>query len=319
MNRTQIEWVKNPDGSQGYTWNPITGCLNHDNGLCKGGGFPCYAYKLAHGRLIDRYKSNHNILQPAPDIYPDNPSLDPFYPRFWGERLAELTRRNDRLYYDGKKTEYPISPRGIFVCDMGDVFGNGVPEQWTEKVLDEIWGNKSYDRFYLLTKQPDNLIKFSPFPENCWVGVTATNTLGFVDAHNWLHDIRASVKFVSLEPFLDWDAEVFRAIEYSISDRPADWLIIGACTGTHEDMFGLSYRDTPITDDRSRIMPLAKYRYTYQPKIEWVREIVEAADKAGIKVFLKDNLKPILPWEHPFIGDQYRYRQFRQEMPEEER
>lgn len=49
MNETNIEWVKNPDGSQGYTWNPITGCLNHDNGLCKGGGFPCYAYKLANG------------------------------------------------------------------------------------------------------------------------------------------------------------------------------------------------------------------------------------------------------------------------------
>ena len=28
MNKTPIEWVKNPDGSQGYTSNPITGCLN---------------------------------------------------------------------------------------------------------------------------------------------------------------------------------------------------------------------------------------------------------------------------------------------------
>ena len=26
MNRTPIPWVQNPDGSQGYTWNPITGC-----------------------------------------------------------------------------------------------------------------------------------------------------------------------------------------------------------------------------------------------------------------------------------------------------
>lgn len=22
MNKTKIEWVKNPDGTQGYTWNP---------------------------------------------------------------------------------------------------------------------------------------------------------------------------------------------------------------------------------------------------------------------------------------------------------
>ena len=43
MNKTQIEWVRNPDGTQGYTWNPITGCLN--------GCEYCYARKLANGRL----------------------------------------------------------------------------------------------------------------------------------------------------------------------------------------------------------------------------------------------------------------------------
>jgi len=30
------------------------------------------------------------------------------------------------------------------------------------------------------------------------------------------------------------------------------------------------------------------------PRIEWVKEIVEACDKAGIPVFLKDNLEPLL-------------------------
>ena len=29
------------------------------------------------------------------------------------------------------------------------------------------------------------------------------------------------------------------------------------------------------------------------PKIEWVEEIVRAADKAGVPVFLKNNLKPL--------------------------
>lgn len=56
-------------------------------------------------------------------------------------------------------------------------------------------------------------------------------------------------------------------------------------------------------------------------KIEWVEEIVQAADEAGIPVFLKDNLKPLLdlercpqwvfekplPWEI--------HRRLRQEMP----
>ena len=33
------------------------------------------------------------------------------------------------------------------------------------------------------------------------------------------------------------------------------------------------------------------------PKIEWVKEIVEAADKAGVPVFLKENLKPLFKIE----------------------
>jgi len=59
MNKTKIEWVRNPDFTgipprdakgrfqyQGYTWNPITGCLNHVNGMCKGVslGYGCYIY-----------------------------------------------------------------------------------------------------------------------------------------------------------------------------------------------------------------------------------------------------------------------------------
>ena len=50
MNRTKIEWCKNPNGTQGYTWNPITGCLN--------GCSYCYARKLADGRLKSRMLAN---------------------------------------------------------------------------------------------------------------------------------------------------------------------------------------------------------------------------------------------------------------------
>lgn len=39
MQRTNIEWVINSDGSKGYTWNPVTGCL-HDCPYC-------YARKIA--------------------------------------------------------------------------------------------------------------------------------------------------------------------------------------------------------------------------------------------------------------------------------
>jgi len=55
------------------------------------------------------------------------------------------------------------------------------------------------------------------------------------------------------------------------------------------------------------------------PQIESVQEIVEAADRVGVPVFLKDNLEPLLRdaeglWELFYAGD-YCMHNLRQEMP----
>jgi len=264
MNKTKIEWAQNPDGSPGYTWNPITGCLNHTSvvytdtysgikqggsiGLCKGGGFPCYAYRLANGRLKQRYLANGLVAydyeggEEGSDTKLKAAFADPFYPRFWEEKLYHP--------WGGK-------PKGIFVCDMSDLFGIGIPEEWTKKVLD-LAKLHTENRYYLLTKQPQNLIKFSPFSENCWVGVTATNDDMLHKSLIWLQAIEAKVKFISFEPLLTEINVDFYAGE-------VQWLIIGAQT-----------------------------KPTKFPEISWVREIVEAANKAGVKIFLKNNLRPLL-------------------------
>ena len=261
MNKTQIEWAKNPDGTPGYTWNPITGCLNHSNGMCKGGNFPCYAYRLAHTRLKERYLANQNVgpleQPPYPGIkmHSDIELLDPFYPRFWPERL-ELFR--DKVSFGRSK------PVGVFVCDMSDLFGIGVPWQWTKQILDVI-SVASQHRFYLLTKQPQNLAKFSPFPDNCWVGVTVTDNNQAAPAFDGLSNIDAKVKYLSFEPLLEGMGERNKVLISQEFMTWFDWLIIGAQTKPYKP-----------------------------PKIEWVREIVQAADKAGVPVFLKDNLKPLM-------------------------
>jgi len=290
MNKTKIEWTD-------YTWNPITGCLNHINGMCKGGGFPCYAYKLANGRLKERYLANENyattvdfrngLYKPDANVY-----SDPFYPRFWPERICDplmLTK-----------------PCKIFVCDMGELFGDWIPEEWVKDVFKTINSCNGLEyaphTFQLLTKQPQNLVKWS-FPENCWVGVTATNNQMFEDAAHYLVDIDATVKFVSIEPFLE-------RIEIKAPDELGeilDWLIIGACTGTWEEMANLCLRYGELT-----LMSWGN-RWTAQPKIEWVQEIVEAADKAGVPVFLKDNLIPLL---NELVNKGNQPFPLRQEFPE---
>jgi hypothetical protein len=222
---------------------------------------------------------------------------DPFYPRFWKEKLKGIERPgypfSDWSNNNQSRTipiEYlPVNrhakrkARGIFACDMGDLFGIGVPEEWTQEVLDAIRRN-GVDRFYLLAKQPQNLIKFSPFPENCWVGVTATGYWRYVDACNYLTQVEAKVKFLSLEPLLTWDKES----AYFFHGAGVKWLIIGACTGSASDI-GKVQRRYPDLEHK----PLGN-KWTAQPKIEWVKEIVDAAGKAGVKVFLKNNLDPLL-------------------------
>jgi protein gp37 len=283
MNKTKIEWVKNPDGTQGYTWNPITGCLNQVNGMCNGGNFPCYAYKLAHGRLKTRYSANKNIAtvyaeggEPYHKADKAIAEIEPFYPRFWPRKLSDP--------YSLRK------PSGIFACDMSDLFGIGIPEVWTEQVMAVIKTAKEH-RFYLLTKQPQNLIKWSPFPENCWVGVTVTtsSSTDLYIAEETLEQIKAKVRFLSIEPLLKWDNPAQYVIRRGGDVGWLNWLIIGACTGTEAEMSELVRKYPALT-----VMQYEN-KWTAQPRIEWVQEIVEAADKAGIPVFLKDNLRPILP------------------------
>jgi protein gp37 len=273
---TSIEWVKNPDGTQGITVNSKTGCRNHDDGLCKGGRFPCYAYRLAHERLKSVYLANPNTI--ASQIINDTPlntmqkqvkaELDPFYPRFWQDRLATVRQIS--------------KPTGIFLDDMSDWMGEYWPREWTEMEL-QLMRDCPQHRFYTLTKQPQQLPQWSPFPENCWVGVTATNGRMVDDAGYWLERIDAKVKYLSLEPLLE-------PIQVYFGKPGISWLIIGACTGTREEIFRLCN----VCDGYTELVPKSGVKWSAQPKLEWLSEIVHAADKAGVLVFLKNNLNPLI-------------------------
>ncbi len=256
MQKTTIEWVRNPDGSPGFTWNPLTGCLgpNGDGVHCE----YCYARRLANGRLRGLYLANANTSGLRNDLVSVEEyglqRTDPFYPRFWPRRLGDPLK--------------VAKPAGIFCCDMSDLFGIGIPSWWTGSVMNFIEAFPHH-RFYILTKQPQNLAKFSPFPDNCWVGVSVTNETQAIDAVTPLMQIQASVKFISHEPLLG-------RIRWTHLEGLVNWLILGGKSG----------------------------KQPFYPNESWIQEIEEAADRAGIAVFEKNNLRK--DW-----GD----RQPRQEMP----
>jgi len=95
----------------------------------------------------------------------------------------------------------------------------------------------------------------------------ATNERMVLNAVNYFSKRIAKVQFLSIEPLLSWDTSKFvYPFSDSISKKDIDWVIIG--------------QQTPVSKKTS-------------PKVEWIKEIVSAADQAGIPVFLKDNLNPL--------------------------
>ena len=163
-----------------------------------------------------------------------------------------------------------MKPSKIFVGSTIELFGEWIPERWMKNIMET---PKSFPRhtFIFLTKQPQNLIKWSPFPSNCWVGVSCSDFEKYGKALFHLINVRAKVKFISFEPLLERITEQYNS-EMMATDLKfvgINWIIIG--------------RKTPVSKKT-------------EPKAEWIKEIVEAADKAGVPVFLKNNLKPLLDY-----------------------
>jgi len=205
---------------------------------------------------------------------------------------------------------------------MGDLFGIGIPEEWTRKVLTVARCNPQ-NRYYLLTKQAQRLPEFSPFPDNCWVGVTATSRAALKTALLALAGVRARVKYISFEPLLSpafchhhWHTKPTRIgrrdtitstcgvcgdshSSIAVSEdfnrghtKPIiNWLIIGACTGSLEDTRTAKHLHPDLQPK------IYGSKWTLQPKMEWVKEIEEACRRANIPYFEKDNLKSLLQRE----------------------
>ncbi len=133
----------------------------------------------------------------------------------------------------------------IFLGSNGDTWGDWVPKDWIEQVL-QIIKETPQHTYLTLTKNPKRYHEFE-LPSNLWVGVTldagvqSMRAPALTSREHWfatLHHVN-SQKFVSVEPLAPRE----RAFYHGIPALGARWIIVGiqtpvtlATTPSREDL-----------------------------------------------------------------------------------
>lgn len=254
MEKSKIEWCDS-------TWNPVSGCLND----CE----YCYARSLANrfkgcnsapnGETSDRVISLPTRLKVTNK---DGITRNAAYPYGFTPTLHGYRLDDPKTKGFGKT---------VFVCSMGDLFGEWVPESWIEKVFESCAEAENH-RYLFLTKNPKRYIELAekdklPTGDSYWYGSTVTNEsvpAFWSDKHN---------TFVSIEPILGGFNET------SEVPQKIDWIILGAETGNR----------------KNKVVP----------QKSWIEQIVDDCKRYDKPIFMKDSMIPIwgenilteLPWD----------------------
>jgi protein gp37 len=143
-------------------------------------------------------------------------------------------------------------PRRIFVNSMSDLFHEIVPDDFIAKTF-EVMTRAHWHIFQVLTKRAKRLEHLAPklpWPPNVWQGVSVETGRYFHRIQS-LQSIPSAIRFLSLEPLLG-----------PLPNLPlqgVDWVIVGGESGPRH----------------RRVNP------------EWVREIRNQCEKAGVPFFFK--------------------------------
>lgn len=171
------------------SWNPVTGCSRVSEG-CR----HCYAEVMAR-----RLKAMGQVKY-----------MNGFKVTTHSECLTEPFKW--------------AKPQMIFVCSMGDLFHDDVPESFIDKVMETIIATPQH-RYQLLTKRAERMASYfstHPIPVNAWLGVTVEckSSISRIDK---IRNLEARVKFLSCEPLVE---------DLGILDLTAiDWIIVGGESG----------------------------------------------------------------------------------------
>ena len=191
---------------KGVSWNPMTGCTKVSPG-CKN----CYAERMAR-----HLKS-----------------------------IGSPTYKNGfKLTFHEKAVEYPLrlkKPHRIFISSMSDLFQEGVPSSYIEKIFD-VMNRADWHVYMVLTKRSSRLLELSKkirWTSNILMGVTVENN-DYICRIDDLKKTGAYTKYINFEPLLG-----------AITDLDLtgiDWVLVGGESGVK----ARAIRKSWVTDIKNR-------------------------------------------------------------------
>lgn len=171
-----------------------------------------------------------------------SPACDNCYAEGWAKRSGHVewgprgARRRTKTWRDpikwNKQAEGAAERPRVFCASLADVFDNhkSIEKAWRRDLWDLIDQTPNLD-WLLLTKRPQNIVKFSPerwftrgIPSNVWLGTTVENQEEANRRIPHLIQCPARVLFLSCEPLLG-PLSIRRYV------RKLDWIIAGGESG----------------------------------------------------------------------------------------
>ena len=201
-----------------FTWNPATGCTKISPG-CK----HCYAKIMAERLQAMKAPGYENGFKLT--LHPD--------------RITQpLSRKKPTVY---------------FVNSMSDLFHEGIPDDFLDKVFETISKTPRHT-YQILTKRPEQMEEYfcsRLVPDNAWLGVSVEDKKYGLPRIDILRRVNAKIRFLSIEPLLE------NLGQFDLSG--IHWVIVGGESG-------------------------AKAR---QMKAEWVDPIIQQCQDADVAFFFK--------------------------------
>jgi len=208
---SKIEWTE-------QTWNPTTGCTKISAG-CK----HCYAEVMAHRLHAMKALGYENTFE-----------------------LTLQPKRINQPLLRKKATIY-------FVNSMSDLFHEDIPDTYLDEVFTVIEQTPQHT-YQILTKRAERLPQYFAnriCPQNVWLGVSVEDKKHGVPRIEYLRQVEAHIRFLSVEPLLEDVGE--------LNLKDIHWVIVGGESG-------------------SNARPM---------KQEWAESVRDQCEVAGVAFFFK--------------------------------